>query len=157
EAQLCSTCAPVLGFARELRSSMPVCSEKLRAMQPVPSLLQPLVEHSPRDQSSGSRPLLGQRSMKILVADDSLFYRRALENAVAGWGYEAVSARDGAEALGILQGDHSPRLALVDWMMPKMEGVEVCQRIRAMEKPEPPYIIVLTAKGGTENIVRALE
>ena len=95
--------------------------------------------------------------MKILVADDSLFYRRALETAVVRWGYEPVSARDGAEALQILQGDHSPRLALVDWMMPKMEGVEVCQRIRAMEKPEPPYIIILTAKGGTENIVRALE
>jgi putative two-component system response regulator len=96
-------------------------------------------------------------SMKILVADDSLFYRRALETAVVEWGYEPVSACDGSEALRILQSDHSPRLALVDWMMPKMEGVEVCQRIRATEKPEQPYIIVLTARGGTENIVQALE
>jgi putative two-component system response regulator len=104
-----------------------------------------------------ARAALASGSMKILVADDSLFYRRALETAVAQWGYQPICACDGAEALQILQSGHSPRLALVDWMMPNMEGVEVCRRIRAMERPEQPYIIVLTAKGGTENIVAALE
>jgi putative two-component system response regulator len=95
--------------------------------------------------------------MKILIADDNTFYRTALAATLKGWGYEVIAAADGAAAWDVLRRDDAPKLAILDWMMPKADGVEVCRRVRALQKPEPPYLMVLTSKGGKENVVAALE
>src|SRR5262245_38732337 len=102
-------------------------------------------------------PRLWALPMKILIAEDNHLYRLALQATLTEWGYEVVAVEDGPGALEMLQGDDAPKLAILDWMMPGMEGVEVCRRVRALRKPEPPYLIVLTSKDGKENMVTALD
>jgi two-component system cell cycle sensor histidine kinase/response regulator CckA len=94
--------------------------------------------------------------MKILIAEDNRFYRVALENTLRDWGYEVVAAGNGPEALEILQQPHAPQVAILDWMMPGLDGIEVCRRIRAVARPQPTYIILLTARDGKENIITGL-
>jgi putative two-component system response regulator len=96
--------------------------------------------------------------MKILIADDNLFYRCALGATLKEWGYEVVSVSDGEAAWEALREDNAPKLAILDWMMPRMDGPEVCRKVRDLQKPEPPYLLILTAKGGgKEDLVTALE
>ncbi len=95
--------------------------------------------------------------MKILIAEDNHLYRLALQATLQEWGYEVVAVADGVSAFDILAGEDAPKLAILDWMMPGLEGTEVCRRIRALHKPEPPYLIVLTSKDSKENMVAALE
>ncbi len=94
--------------------------------------------------------------MKVLIAEDSPFYRRMLESALAEWGYEVVAASDGTRAWEILCGADRPRLAIVDWMMPGIDGLELCRRVRARGAAEPTYLILLTARGGKEDVVTGL-
>jgi len=68
--------------------------------------------------------------MRILVAEDEPNFRRLLEEKLSTWGYDVVVAVNGIEALQILQAEDSPRIALLDWMMPGMEGVDVCRKVR---------------------------
>jgi signal transduction histidine kinase len=95
--------------------------------------------------------------MKILIAEDNRFYRVALEGTLKEWGYQVVAAGNGQEALDILQQPHAPQLAILDWMMPGIDGVEVCRRVRALDRPQPTYIILLTACEGKDNIVTGLK
>ncbi len=95
--------------------------------------------------------------MKILIAEDDPVSRRLLEATLVKWGYEVIVTCDGAEALESLQQEGAPKLAILDWMMPKMDGVIVCESIREAPKPNPTYIILLTALGEKENIVAGLE
>jgi signal transduction histidine kinase len=94
--------------------------------------------------------------VKILVAEDNAFYACMVEAAARGWGYEVVIARDGAEAWQALCGDDPPKLAIVDWLMPGLDGLELCRRLRATPRAEPTYVIMLTAKGGKENLIAGL-
>jgi DNA-binding response OmpR family regulator len=96
-------------------------------------------------------------SMKVLIADDNHFYRCALRATLAEWGYEVTAVPDGAAAWDILRGESAPKLAILDWMMPKMDGLEVCRRLRSVPRHEPTYVIVLTSRDGKANIVAALE
>ena len=95
--------------------------------------------------------------MKILIADDDLVARMLLESAIKRWGYEAVSATNGAEALAALQSNDPPALAILDWMMPEMNGVEVSRAVRSLAKPSSAYIILLTGRSAKEDIVAALD
>jgi putative two-component system response regulator len=95
--------------------------------------------------------------MKILIAEDNHLYRLALQSTLMEWGYEVLAVGDGQTAYDILRGKDAPKVAILDWMMPGMEGVEVCRRVRALRTPEPPYLIVLTSKDGKENLIAALE
>src|SRR5437588_70157 len=95
--------------------------------------------------------------MQVLLADDNHFYRLALEATLTEWGYEVLSVSDGVAALEMLSPEDSPKIAIVDWMMPGLDGLEVCRRVRQLDRPEPTYFIILTAKGGKQNIVAALE
>jgi putative two-component system response regulator len=95
--------------------------------------------------------------MKILIADDSPFYRTALRVALTGWGYVVIEAADGTAAWEILQRETAPKLAILDWMMPGMDGPEVCRRLRATPRHEPTYVIMLTSRNGTANVVAALD
>ena len=73
------------------------------------------------------------------------------------WGFEVTATTGGADALQALEADDAPRLAILDWMMPGMDGVDVCRRVRARETLQPPYIILLTALGGKDSVVTGLE
>jgi phosphoserine phosphatase RsbU/P len=95
--------------------------------------------------------------MKVLIAEDDTVSRRLLEATLMRWGYEVVVASDGVEAWEALQRDGAPSLAILDWMMPGLDGLEVCRRIRKMPSSTPPYLILLTAKGGREDLVTGLE
>ncbi|MCX8033246.1 MAG: diguanylate cyclase [Thermoleophilia bacterium] len=95
--------------------------------------------------------------MKVLVADDDPASRLLLQRVLSRWGYEVVSAADGEEAWQILSGPDAPDLAVLDWMMPGLDGVEICRRIRAMDLVNPPYLILLTSRGDKHDIATGLE
>jgi len=95
--------------------------------------------------------------MKILVAEDDLVTRRMLEAYLSKWGYEVVKASDGQEAWQILQQEQSPRLAILDWMMPGMDGTSICREVRQLNLQPYVYIILLTARGYKEDIIEGLE
>ncbi len=95
--------------------------------------------------------------MRILIADDDPVPRRMLEAILKKWDYEVVVATDGVEAWDILQGDNAPPLAILDWLMPEMDGVEVCRRMR--QRPDVPYVyfILLTSKDRKEDIIEGMD
>ena len=95
--------------------------------------------------------------MRVLIAEDDLVSRRVLEATLVKWGHEVVVVGDGVAALTVLQGGDAPALAILDWMMPGMDGVDVCRRARRLTRAEPTYIILLSAKTETEDVVAGLE
>jgi two-component system cell cycle response regulator len=95
--------------------------------------------------------------MKILIADDEQVSRRMLQRLLTMWGYEVIAADDGKRAWEELNRPDAPRIALLDWMMPGRNGVDLCRDMRA-HRPEPyTYILLLTAKEGKESVVEGLE
>lgn len=97
-----------------------------------------------------------ENKLKILIADDDTPTRILLKAAVSPWGYEIVEAKDGEEAWHILQQEDAPRLLILDWLMPKMDGVAVCEKSKK-ELSYHPYIILLTQMSGTNNLIKGLE
>lgn len=95
--------------------------------------------------------------MKVLIAEDNAVSRRLLETFLRKWGYDVVVTCDGREAWEALQEPEAPNLVISDWMMPDMDGLELCRNIRKMEKADYVYFIVLTAKGRKEDIIEGLE
>jgi len=95
--------------------------------------------------------------MSILIADDDLIPRTLLQATLKSWGYEVTAVADGEAALDALQRPGAPQLAILDWMMPGMPGIEVCRRLRETVSPEPTYIILLTARNEKADIVAGLE
>ncbi|MGI8742934.1 MAG: GGDEF domain-containing protein [Bryobacteraceae bacterium] len=95
--------------------------------------------------------------MKILIADDSIVSRHLLDVTLRRWGYDVVLASDGTQAWEILQGGDAPRLAILDWMMPGMTGLEVCQRVRQSAREPYTYILLLTSKSLREDLIEGME
>jgi two-component system cell cycle response regulator len=95
--------------------------------------------------------------MKILLADDEPIARTMLEHWLAGWGYEVTLARDGESALQALKDDPELRLLVVDWVMPKKDGIEVCKAIRAGAQEPYVYVVLLTAKDDKSDIIAGLD
>lgn len=94
--------------------------------------------------------------MKILIAEDDMVSRVLLEATLIKWGYEVTVACDGVAAWELLQSDDPPPLAILDWMMPGLDGLQLCRKIRGIPTSTPPYLILLTAKGRREDIVTGL-
>ena len=94
--------------------------------------------------------------MRILIAEDDAVSRRLLEATLSKWGYEVMVATDGLQALEVLRHPEAPSLAILDWMMPGMDGAEVCLKAREMAANRVLYIILLTAKGRKEDVVEGL-
>ena len=94
---------------------------------------------------------------RILIAEDDPVTRHMLRTFLVKWEYEVVAAVDGIEALRILEAEDAPSLAVLDWMMPGLEGPQVCKRVR--EHPERPYVYVLlvTARSQKDDLLRGLE
>jgi diguanylate cyclase (GGDEF)-like protein len=97
------------------------------------------------------------RGLKVLAAEDNAVFQSVLRSLLTKWGYEAVIARDGLEAWDILQSNDAPRLAILDWMMPGLDGVEICQRIRAARREPYVYIVLLTARTEAQDVVEGME
>ncbi|MBI3923624.1 MAG: response regulator [Armatimonadetes bacterium] len=95
--------------------------------------------------------------MKVLIAEDNVTNRRLLEVTLSSWGYEVVLAANGAEAWEALQGTDPPQLVILDWMMPRMDGLEICRRLRESPVPRMTYIILLTARGQKTDIITGLQ
>lgn len=95
--------------------------------------------------------------MRVLIAEDDPTSRLVLERTIARLGYELSSAGDGAEALTLFQRER-PQVVITDWMMPRMDGLELCRRIRAETRNDRyTYLIVLTALGGKRNHLEAMD
>lgn len=95
--------------------------------------------------------------MRILIAEDDPDFRALLKAALGRWGYEVVVARNGNEALLVMQSEDAPRLVILDWMMPGMDGVQVCRKIRKDMKAPYTYVILLTAQQRDEDLVVGME
>jgi len=94
---------------------------------------------------------------RILVAEDHQVSRHLLERNLQNWGFEVVTAQDGKAAAEILEGPDSPSIAVLDWMMPHMDGVEVCKRVRQNRTTPYIYLLLLTAKSQKDEIASGLE
>jgi len=94
--------------------------------------------------------------VKLLVADDSRVSRMMLLAITKQWGYEVLLAEDGEQAWQIMQQDDAPQLLLLDWEMPKMNGIEVCERVIAKDPENPAYIVLLTSRTSSDDIVEGL-
>jgi diguanylate cyclase (GGDEF)-like protein len=95
--------------------------------------------------------------VKILIAEDDAISRRLLDTILKKWGYEVVVAFDGGQAWEELQKEDAPRLAILDWMMPEMDGVEVCGKVRERTDAPYVYILLLSAKSQREDLVKGME
>lgn len=96
------------------------------------------------------------QKQKVLIVDDDVTSRMLLRASITQWNYSVTEASDGEEALSILQGEEPPLILILDWMMPKLSGIELCLRMK--EKfIKRPYIILLTHNKGTTNLVKSIE
>jgi diguanylate cyclase (GGDEF)-like protein len=95
--------------------------------------------------------------LKLLIAEDDLTSRTMLAAVAHKWGYEPIVVEDGEAAWQVIQGNEPPRLMLLDWEMPLLDGLALCQRIREQQlSDDPPFIILLTARSDTADIVEGL-
>jgi CheY-like chemotaxis protein len=95
--------------------------------------------------------------MRILVADDDAIGRIFLTRVLTKWGYDVMAVADGTAAWNALQEEGAPRLLILDRMMPGLNGLDLCARIRASASPHYYYIILLTALGETADVIEGLE
>lgn len=97
--------------------------------------------------------------MRILIAEDEVVSRELLTRYLREWGHEPIVTRDGPEALQALWPEEGPRVAILDWMMPGLEGPEVVRRLRATENERgerrPIYFLLLTSRDATVDVVHA--
>jgi DNA-binding response OmpR family regulator len=94
--------------------------------------------------------------MQILVADDDPVYRSLLQSLLEESHFEVVLACDGAEAWEILQRPNAPTLAILDWLMPKFDGYEICMKIRQARGDSIPYILLMTSQSRREELLKLL-
>lgn len=95
--------------------------------------------------------------MKVLIADDSAMSRALLRSTLQRWGYEVVVAEDGQQAWAILSGQDPPPVAILDWVMPGLTGIEVCRKVRETRREPYTYILLLTSKNTKEETVEGME
>jgi diguanylate cyclase (GGDEF)-like protein len=94
---------------------------------------------------------------RILVAEDEITFRHMLKTFLVKWGYEVEVVSDGLEAWKVLQGENRPRLALLDWMMPNMDGVEICRALREGKSDPYTYVLLLTSRDQKQDVVEGFE
>ena len=95
--------------------------------------------------------------MRILIAEDDFTSRGMLTAVLKKAGHEPVETVNGLEAWEALQQPDAPRLVILDWMMPEMDGLEVLRRVRALPDDRPPYILMLTSKIDKAEIIAGLD
>lgn len=95
--------------------------------------------------------------MKTLIADDDPGTRLILEESLVEWGYEVISVSDGNAAWDILENEHPPILLILDWMMPGMDGIDICRKVREAANEPYIYILLLTSKTKNEDLVEGMD
>ena len=106
----------------------------------------------------GAAEVGGLRLMQALVVDDSAVYRKLIGDHLRSWGFGVTLAESGSEAWQILEQPNAPKLVLLDWVLPDLDGIELCQRIRQAGSSSPYiYIILLTSKEGRQNMLQAMQ
>ena len=95
--------------------------------------------------------------MKTLIADDDPISRRLLQGALEKWGYEVTAVAEGKAAWDALQAPEAPQLLVLDWLMPGMDGIEICRKARLNERLRSAYIVLVTSRGETSDIIEGLE
>ena len=109
-------------------------------------------------EESSEQQIAARRINSVLVADDDPLFCRLLESWLRKWNYRVTTAEDGLKAWNVLQhNDDAPQLLVLDWLMPAINGLELCQRIRSRKQLRYPYIVLLTAKDDKQDPVTALE
>ena len=94
--------------------------------------------------------------MKVLVAEDQPVSRHILTANLRKWGYDVTAVEDGTQAWEALQAEEAPQLLILDWLMPGMDGIEICRQIRKSPQRRPNYLILLTARRGQEDKIHGL-
>ena len=94
--------------------------------------------------------------MKVLIAEDDATSRNILRAILTRWGHEVMVTCNGEEAWDVMRQPDAPKLAVLDWMMPGLDGVEVCRRVRTLENDDPSYLILLTMRDDKADIVEGL-
>ncbi len=94
---------------------------------------------------------------KILIAEDDIMSQTLLKRVLTSWGYDVIVCNDSDEAWKAFQSDDAPQLAILDWMMPGMDGLDLCRKVRESGKEPYTYILILTAKTAKRDIATALE
>jgi len=95
--------------------------------------------------------------MQVLLAEDSPVYRKLVGSHLESWGFKLVVANDGHEAWSLLQRQDCPKLVMLDWVLPGMDGVEICRKIRQAKGPQYSYIIILTGKDAKKDMLEAMQ
>jgi phosphoserine phosphatase RsbU/P len=95
--------------------------------------------------------------MRVLIAEDDPTSRKLIEASLAREGYEVISASDGDEAWDRLHDEEAPRLAILDWMMPGRDGIEIVRRLREETRASYVYVLLVTTKTRTEDIIHGLD
>ncbi len=95
--------------------------------------------------------------MRVLIAEDNPLWRASLDKQVQSWGYETVLAENGRRALEILNRDDAPRLAILDWQMPELDGIDVCKKIKRDPSYSFTYVMMLTSRDAEEDMVAGLD
>ncbi|MGO8792158.1 MAG: response regulator [Terriglobia bacterium] len=95
--------------------------------------------------------------MRILVAEDQSVSRHILAANLRKWGYDVTAVEDGTRAWEALQANPAPQLAILDWLMPGLDGIEICRRIRNSPRTSPIYLVLLTARRGQEDKIHGLQ
>jgi two-component system, cell cycle response regulator len=93
----------------------------------------------------------------ILIAEDDPIFRKLLQSRLQNWGYKVIAVEDGTAAWELIQQSDTPDLLILDWMMPGIDGIELCRRIRERNRDSYQYIVLLTGKDGSQNVVKGLE
>ena len=96
-------------------------------------------------------------SNRILIAEDHYVSRHLLERNLTNWGFQVTTAEDGEAAVQVLESDSAPPLAIIDWMMPRKDGLDVCKQVRANTDRPYIYLVLLTAKSHKEEVAAGLE
>jgi sigma-B regulation protein RsbU (phosphoserine phosphatase) len=95
--------------------------------------------------------------LKILIAEDEFTTRMMVQVCLENWGYRVESVTNGEEAWAMLQKPDAPHIAILDWEMPELDGIEVCRRVKEMGMENPPYIILLTGRDSEKDIIRGFD
>jgi two-component system cell cycle response regulator len=113
----------------------------------MPGLASPAVEYA----SNMSVPL------RMVMAEDDASTRHLMRHFLKQWGFDPCIASDGTEAWNLLQSEDVPTIAIVDWVMPGMEGIELCRKIRRLTRQHYTYILLLTSKNETHHLIEGLQ
>jgi two-component system cell cycle response regulator len=99
----------------------------------------------------------GSGATRILVAEDDGVTAHVLSQLLDSWGFDVTTVSDGLAALAVLQSDDAPPMAVLDWVMPGLDGPDVCRKVRQRRPRVPTYIILLTSREGRMDVVTGLE